>query len=97
MCDSAWRNFVLKSKFVRRIDIILQKLFNVSHFVRLELCVMGGALPPLSAENNFRRNYLLSPERMFAGWAATITDADFVFAPSACCADDQCIAFRAVD
>lgn len=51
----------------------------------------------LPIHNDFKGDCLLSPERMIAGWAATVTNADVTFAPCACGANDGFTAVWAID
>jgi hypothetical protein len=87
----------LKREFIWSEDIISQKLFDVSDFKGLKLCAFWRTVEALSVDGNFRCDHLLSPERMIAGRASTVTDADVSFAPGACGVNDGLTADWAVD
>jgi hypothetical protein len=78
-------------------DIISQKLFDVSDFKGLKLCAFWRTVETLPVDGDFRCDHLLSPERMIAGWASTVTNADVNFAPGACGLDNGLAAFGAID
>ena len=79
------------------VDIILQKLFDVSDFKGLKFCILRCTANTLSVDNNFRHDYLLSPEGMVASGASTVTNAGVTFEPGACCAVDGLTAVWAID
>jgi len=87
----------LNREFIWSEDIISQKLFDVSDFKGLKLCAFWRTVETLPVDGNFRCDHLLSPERMIAGWASTVTDAGVTFAPCACGPNDGLAAFGAID
>jgi hypothetical protein len=87
----------LNREFIWSEDIISQKLFDVSDFKGLKLCAFWRTVETLPVDGNFRCDHLLSPERMIAGWASTVTNADINFAPGACGANDGLTAVWAID
>jgi len=95
--NSADRNIVLKGKLIWSVDIILQKLFDVSHFKGLKFCILRRCANTLPVHNNLRGDCLFSPERMVASGASTVTDTDVTFAPCACGANDGFTAVWAID
>ena len=97
MLNSADRNIVLKGKLIWSVDVILQKLFDISHFKGLKFCILRRTANTLAVHNNFRGDCLFSPERMVASGASTVTNTDVTFAPSACGAVDGLAAVWAVD
>lgn len=97
MLNSAERNIVLKCKFVRSVDIILQKLFDVSNFRGLKFCILRRTVNTLSVDDDFRSHDLLGFEGMVAGRASTVTDADSGFTPCACGLDDGLTAVGAIN
>lgn len=87
----------MKCKLIWSVNIILQKLFNISYFKRLKFCSLRRTANTLAVDDDFRSDYLLSPEGMIAGWAATVTNADVTFAPSACSAVNGLAAVWAIN
>lgn len=87
----------MKREFIWSEDIISQKLFDVSDFKGLKLCAFWRTVETLSVDGDFRCDHLLSPERMIAGRASTVTNADVNFAPGACGVNDGLTAVWAID
>ena len=58
---------------------------------------MGRCANTLPVHHDFRGDCLLSPERMVAGGASTVTNTGVTFAPCACGANDGVTAVWAID